>query len=430
MRDLSFGRVTGRACAAVVLVCGLAAGMLVPGALAQEQRIVTSGRVSIGGGSGAGAISRASVERYAVMLGLDETQLAAALTMHEGYMAQVKEARAELRRGMEEARRAAEEADDRGGLMESINKASSTMRTTSETLERTFMDDLRAILTEAQSERFVRVERARRREVAAREATVSGEAVDLGRVIAVAAPGFAAPELAEAMDSYELELDRLIQARPEPMAMGGGPGGGMPIDIEKMQATMKERSEAGKKIAEANDRHARKIEALLPEEARAAFRREFDRQAFPRVFREPAVMKDVAAAAALDDLTPEQRTQVAEIRDSYERDARVINERWSNAIREQESAGGSGAFAGGGGIVMISSGDEPEALVEARKARRELDEKTKERLESAMSEKQRERLKKAREDRAAKEREAESGGDGELRMETITIQGGGPIQVR
>jgi hypothetical protein len=314
--------------------------------------------------------------------------------------------------------------------MEQMNKASSTMRTTSETLERAFMDDLRAILTEAQSERFVRVERARRREVAAREATVSGEAVDLGRVVAAAAPGVATPELAEAMEVYELELDRLIQARPEPMAMGGGPGGGMPIDIEKMQATMKERSESGKKIAEANDRHARKIEALLPEGTRAAFRREFDRQAFPRVFREPAVMKDVAAASAMEDLTPEQRTQVAEIRDSYERDAKALNERWSAAIREQEASGGSGAFAGGGGIVMISSGDEPEALVEARKARRELDERTKERLEAAMNEKQRERLKKARDERAAKEREAESGGDGEVRMESVIIQGGGPIQVR
>jgi hypothetical protein len=298
----------------MVLVCGVAAGVLVPGAMAQEQRIVTSGRVSIGGGSGAGAISRVSVERYAVMLGLDETQLAAALTMHEGYAAQMKEARAELRRGMEEARRAAEESDERGGLMEQMNKASSTMRTTSETLERAFMDDLRAILTEAQSQRFVRVERARRREVAAREATVSGEAVDLGRVVAAAAPGVATPELAEAMEVYELELDRLIQARPEPMAMGGGPGGGMPIDIEKMQATMKERSESGKKIAEANDRHARKIEALLPEGTRAAFRREFDRQAFPRVFREPAVMKDVISPPNSGRRSPRSATRMSATR--------------------------------------------------------------------------------------------------------------------
>jgi hypothetical protein len=278
----------------------------------------------------------------------------------------------------------------------------------------------------------VRVERARRREVAVRSATVSGEGVDLSRVLEIVAPGVPSPELAEAVGAYELELDRLIQARPESEGLAGFRPGA-PMDIEKMQAAMKERSEAGRKIAAANELHARKIESMLPEDVHAAFRREYDRQAFPRVYKEPAVMKDVAAASAMEDATPEQRTQFAEIRASYERDAKALNERWAAAIQAQEADGSTGAMAGGGGVVMFRGGDEPPALVEARKARREHDERTRERLESAMNEKQRERLKKAREERAAKEREAEDGGpmtEGAIEMRSVVIQGDAPVAPR
>lgn len=413
-----------------MLVSGLAMGGWTGAAWGQEQRIVTSGRMALGGGS-AGAISRASVERYATMLGMDEAQRGAAMTLYEGYASQTAQVRATMRKALEDARRASEEEDDPTVMVERMTKASEAARTESAALERTLMDDLRSLLTPEQAEGFVRVERARRREVAVRSATVSGEGVDLLRVVEVSAPGVKSPELGEAVVAYEVEIDRLIQARPEADAFGGFRPG-VPIDVEKMQAAMKERAESGKKIAEANERHARKIEALLPEEARVAFRREFDRQAFPRVYREPAVMKDVAAAAAMEDVSPEQRKALAEIREAYEREARVLNERWSAAIRAQEADGTTGALAGGGGMVMISGGEEPGALVEARKARRELDERTRERLESAMSEKQRERLKKAREERAAKEREEESGGGGEgaIEVRSVFIQGDAVVAPR
>lgn len=414
-----------------MLVCGLALGASAGAAWGQEQRFVTSGRMALGGGGGSGTISRASVERYATLLGMDEAQRGAAMTLYEGYASQTGEVRATMRKAVEEARRASEDEDDGAVMLERLTKASEAARTANAALERSLMDDLRSLLTPEQAEGFVRVERARRREVAVRSATVSGEGVDLLRVVEVSAPGVKSPELGEAMVGYEVEVDRLIQAKPESDGVAGFRPG-QPIDIEKMQAAMKERAESGKKIAEANERHARKIEALLPEEARAAFRREFDRQAFPRVYREPAVMKDVAAASAMEDVSTEQRKMLADIREAYEREARGLNERWSAAIRAQEADGSTGAFAGGGGVFMMRGGEEPGALVEARKARRELDERTRERLESAMSEKQRERLKKAREERAAKEREDEGGAamDGAVEVRSVVIQGDAPVPPR
>jgi hypothetical protein len=129
-----------------------------------------------------------------------------------------------------------------------------------------------------------------------------------------------------------------------------------------------------------------------------AFRDRVQAASFPRVYRKGRTIRELDAAAAMTDLDDAQRSQLAELRASYERDAAPLNAAWAKAIEESEAEGQSG---GAGGVVMLSFGNEPESLREARKARRDLDEQVSKRLRTMLSAAQKDRLPKAGQNQGA-----------------------------
>jgi len=353
-------------------------------------------RQSGGGGDGGGAVTKRSLVRYCDMLGYDADQRATATTIHEGYVAQHQEARKAFGQAVRDMQRSSEDTGDHGVFMERMPALERELTKKTAAAERQFFDDLHAVASGADQENaWPRVERARRIEVGLRRGSLSGESVDLADVVAdLALPPEPGAALTTPLEEYQTELDRQIQARDKSAAEAPEWTPGQPLDLEAIRAASATARDGGMKVKELNERHAKRIEGLLPADRQAEFRGGVRKRAFPRVYKQPGVSRETDAALAMGDLTPAQRADIEEIRGQYLREAALANDAWAAAIEEAEKSGQSGAFSAGGGRVMLAMGDEPKTLVDSRTTRRELDERTRERLLRALTDAQRQKLPK------------------------------------
>jgi hypothetical protein len=385
-------RIGGLGLATFVAVAGLAA---LPDLASAQQQIRFTATAGMGG-PGAGQVSKRSVEKYAELLGLSSEQKESALAIHEGYAAAYQEAQKARRSAIDDAQRASE--DDHSVFMEKWPKIEKDFRDKSQKLEKGLFDDMKSLLSgPAQEGKWVRVERMRRREVGLRAGGVSGESVDLTDVVdGLRLSSEAMSPISTLLEDYEKELDTQLQARAKATSDSPTFEPGKPFDPEKMKKQMADAREAGLKVKEVNERSARKIEPLLPEDKRAAFRDAVRERSFPQVYRPSRTARGMDAALKLDDLTPAQRASVQDLKSQYRREATPLNDAWASAITASEGEGQSGVILGtDGGHVMLNMGDDPPALVDARKARRDLDDRINDKLKGILSESQQSKVAKA-----------------------------------
>ncbi|MCC6951526.1 MAG: hypothetical protein IT433_08765 [Phycisphaerales bacterium] len=371
---------------------------------ASAQQTMSVRATSPMGGRGGGQVTKRSMERYADLLGLDQTQRETALAIHEGYSATCEQARKSQRDAMDELRRSEEDSGDHGVFMEKLPAIQKKSRETTQAAEKSLFSDLKSLLTSEQEAGWTRVERMRRRETGLRGG-LSGESLDIADVVhAMKLPAEPAQLVAPMVEDYESAMDSHLRAKEAAQSEATAFEPGKPMDVEAMQKQMESSRQMGEKIVQLNATTAEKIKAALPEELQQKFADEVRRRSFPTVYKESRVAKDLDAALAMSDLDESQRERLKEIKAAYARDLGPVNNRWADAIRESEQSGQEGGMAlGGGGFISMRMGEEPEGLREARKARREMDEKARERLKSVLRPEQQEKLSKAA-----------PGGDGEM----------------
>jgi hypothetical protein len=402
--------------AAGVLAC---AGSLLglPGASIVQAQPMTISVVrgsEAGPASGSNVISKRSVEKYAQAVAMSDDQKAAALALHEGYEADTTDARKTFMGVMSEAQRAAQDNDDHSMFMEKVPKARKEYTDKLVELEKRYFSDVKMLLTPDQEPNWVKVERIRRRETQLR-GMMSGESVDLIEVVKGLKPEPAVlTTLNEPLGEYEIDLDRALQAKetiPEPEFKPGE------FDMTKMQEAAAKQREAGTRVKEVNERHARRIKELLPDALRDKFDEAVKKETFPRIYRPSRVSKMMESATKLGDLTADQKQQIQDLRTQYDRDVTPINDRWASATSEAEKKGDDNAMPlGGGGFIRFGGPDEKDdsPVGQARKARTELDGRMHKRLESILSKEQFEKLPK------------EQPGEGQMMMEGTTIKAIGP----
>jgi len=122
---------------------------------------------------------------------------------------------------------------------------------------------------------------------------------------------------------------------------------------------------------------------MLPAENQAKWDLEVKRRTWPTVYRASKAERQIEAAGKLDDLNSEQQENLAAIRESYQREAAPMNERWAKAIDEQQAEGQQGWWGWGG---------ESTEADEVEKEREELDERFVERVLSVLTPEQIERM--------------------------------------
>ncbi len=196
----------------------------------------------------------------------------------------------------------------------------------------------------------------------------------------------------EVLAQYELDLDRALIKRNEAYErIRSGFGRMRDGDFSEMEDLMNAAREASRRVRDVNERYARQVSGLLPEDLRASFERRVREAAFPQVYRASRVQRQLDAAVGFEDLSDEQRERLGAIRASYQRESEALNERLARAWREAEDSMEIRQMFRGG----LNEGE----LGELRRQRRELDQQFGERLREVLTDEQLDRLPREREDR-------------------------------
>lgn len=339
-------------------------------------------------------VTKRAVESWAQMVGMDKDQKEAALALQEGYRSSFKTMSAEMQKAFKEMGEKVQDSGDWAGFQKEAAKIGKDMTEKMEKLEKGFLDDVKSLLNEKQSANWPRVERARRRDNGLRFGFMAGQNVDLVKIMGTVGvkPDFSA-ELDEQVLRYETDMDRKIQAFEKwgkDQQAKQVEDNVNPFDMAKIQDMLKEMATLSKDMRDTNRQYAKSIQPLLPADKQAKFDLEIKKKSFPRVYRDAYAQKALAEAARFADLDDSQKEAIAALKTGYEREADVANKNWAAAIeeREEKQGGSIGAMMAG----FSGNADPKDAVGEARKARRELDDRTKDKLLSLLKEDQKAKL--------------------------------------
>lgn len=383
----SFVRCIGQRIVAGLLPCLLLVMLLAPSRAHGQFGMM-------GGGAGGfeAPITNRSVAAYSKILSLDSEQQEIVGTLLEGYREAFKTSTKQMQEDMTKQQEKMQGGDMSG--MKEMQQAGKRAQDRMEALEKGFFSDLKALLTEEQSGSWERVERYRRRETGMRFGFMSGAAVDL---VAIAERTKIEPankaEYDTAMADYERAIDQnlvSLEKTARQMQEDALKEDNMQamFDMGKIEAMMKKLADSGKAMKETNRQYARRISSTLGDDGREKFDIEVKRRSFPRVYKESHVMKMITAAEGFTDLDPAQKDALGSVRSQYVRELSDVNDRWAAAVEAQEEK------LGGTIMVMMkqqmsmfgAGGDEKEKdpIAEAKKARKEIDEKAEERIKGVL----------------------------------------------
>ncbi len=245
----------------------------------------------------------------------------------------------------------------------------------------TLLADMQSLLTPEQAAHWERCERFLRRDDTSRIGFMAGSMVDVAAVAEQAKVQREGPA-ADVLDQYETAFDpvakqwlaKLDEFFKEIKAFDPTER----PDEKKIFGMLQEIMELSVKIRNVNRSYAKQLQDILPEETRAAFEQRFQERSFPVVHQKGFVRNFFDNALAAEGLSSQQKDELTALRDSYTRDAALVNAEWTKEIdRRQELATTNPR-------LLEDAGAEDEALDAARKARKDLDKRTTERIENIL----------------------------------------------
>jgi hypothetical protein len=346
------------------------------------------------------------LERYQTILSLSREQQDTVRALFEGYNEEfrasataVREKMTAARERMEAAREDGRQPGDRSGFQE-MRGMFQEFRKQRDDMERAFLSDVQSVLTPEQQAQWPVVERVRRRERTVQRGLMSGERVDLIRLVdSQGLPPEVRGELSPVLSEYETELDRALIERNKAYdegltRMGDLFGAGDPETARaEAQRVMDAARQASTRVRDVNRKYARQVEQVLPEAARGRFEREFRQASSPAVYRETRTSRELTAAKGFGDLDEGQRQSLAALGESYQRDAGALNDQIARATEEAEESITVDRF-------FRARRDEIDdgPLGEFWRKRRDLDRITRESLRKLLSPEQIERLPRSERD--------------------------------
>lgn len=386
----------GRMLLAVVLSAAVVA--LPQRAEAQGGRRVSAGMRAGPGGMGNTAITSREVDKWVEILELSPEQADAVKALHDAYREEHRVETKALQDLIKNAQQDFMESQDTSAFKDIASKSAAHTEKLA-ALDKQFMADVQAVLEPRQAATWPRVERYHRRVKSLPAGMLAGESVNLVSITDDLGLSEPSQELRDALDQYEIDLDKAlterdtlrkqVEKRGEEMMKDFDPS---KMDFTKIREMMQETRKAGVPVREVNQRHARLIAGVVPEPKRADFEDRVRRATYPSVYREPYTGKALAAAKAFDDLTPEQKESLRTLETSYTRDLAAANERWAAAVAQEEKDGGGDPFMGFGRFVPGGGDAEKSPTEEARAVRRDLDKATLDKLKAVLTPDQQERL--------------------------------------
>lgn len=395
-----------RTLAMALVVTSVAVGV---GLCGQTQSACAQMRMGGMGGMGGGGVEQvdqSALDEYGAIVGLDDTQKLATKALLEGYASGFEQARKARDEGFKKIREEFADTQDAMIWQRELPKIMEDYGNKTKELDAQLLGDIKSLLTDTQATKWIQVERAHRRRQSVPRGMLSGESVDLVRVVNELKMPAVPDTVSQALERYAGEIDGALAARDrkqDEMAKDFQPGGKrspaagqgiMNMDFEGIQKALAEVRKAGIPIRDINDRFASVIEGALQGDKQTEFADKYRKAKFPQVYGTAYPIRALDAADKFSDLTPEQKSTLASIRESYQRDITSANTKWASEIAKAEADGGGDDMMGGWMRMMQGGGDnEPESeLVKARKARRQMDRDATDKIKAALNEAQKDRL--------------------------------------
>jgi Spy/CpxP family protein refolding chaperone len=322
-----------------VAAAGLALAVVsVPNAMAQGRG--PGGPGGFGGFGGAQmyepSVSSRDLEGFAKLFGLDASQKDAVKALFDAYQQQFMGGAKKVREEQDAIREQLREERSPELFGEMREKMAAWQKSRDE-MEASFLGDFKAVLTDEQAAKWPKFERMRRRETTIGRGLMSGERVDLFKLVddlKLAQDQRAA--LDPTLDQYEVDLDRELIERNKMQTEIQEKIRDFFSDPEKADEWIKKGREAAVKVRDVNRRYFSQLDTQIPEDKKAEFEKAFKRDSFPQIYREQYSTRVVEAALKLKDLTPEQTSGLTAIRDSYYRDMENLQKEMEKAQEDQE----------------------------------------------------------------------------------------------
>ncbi|MFO0857958.1 MAG: hypothetical protein U0640_11440 [Phycisphaerales bacterium] len=340
------------------------------------------------------AISRRSFDEYSKLLGLTDEQKETAMTLWEGYKEAHKTATDEMQAKMEGLQEKARDTGDWSVFQKDLPDMQKDYAEKVEKAEKSLVEDVKATLTPEQLEKWPAIERHRRRDTSLRFGFYSGTALDLIRIVQRQGINANSDESKEVLQQYEMELDNklmgLVKWGEDMRADAFKKAGDMNAQME----FIKKAGEYSKEVRDVNRRYMTRLAATLDEESKAKFEEEFNKRAYPRIYKDSHTLEMIKAAEGFSDLNDTQKEAVKTIAEQYKREATAVNATWAKSQDDaEEKAGGSmslmmAQWMGGSDDVKKAQ----EELKKKREERKEVDDKFAKRLKEALGKEQTDRL--------------------------------------
>lgn len=354
-------------------------------------------------------ISDNDLNRWGKILNFTPEQLEAAKTLRSGFDADLAKARDEAKPAIDAARAEMREGFD-PEVMRRLSGTFQTLRDKRDAAEKQFISDLKSLLTKEQEPLWPRIERLRRRESPAPGmsfASVAGERVDLVKLVdQLKLPEAKQTGISPLLEQYEQELDAAIITRNELMQSKrekidallekNEPEGITAFELDELRARAR--------LREINQRWAKRLTDELGNDVGPRFKAAADRAIFPSVHRERAIHRALNAAEGFDDLTKDQRSALASLRQKFSDQTTSINSKLEAQIVKQEEENvkntkTTGGPTGNGNtrerrVAVMRNASESSEMQELRTKRKQIDDATMKELDTILSESQRTKLPK------------------------------------
>lgn len=265
------------------------------------------------------ALTSGDLNRIVRVLGLGASERESVEALHEGYVAALRNEGALVRDFVSSEIEKSQALND-AGLLDAARAKAKEWEARSRQLERTFIEDLTGLLSKDQESRWPTVERELRRLRSVGKGRLSGESLDVVRLVEEVHAEPTVGELADLLERYCAELDYALIARDrfvdqnkakfhESIRNG---------DVKTAKDLWEESQRVRSAVSSINERFARQVESLLPEAMRVKFQARVFEISFPALARPTFAEEYLRATLGLEDLSAQQRTRVREVESRYE----------------------------------------------------------------------------------------------------------------
>jgi hypothetical protein len=272
------------------------------------------------------------------VLGLSETEREAVRTLHDGYAAALK---IKLDTVLESTQERTEKAQALGDwhIAQPSDQETAAWEHDSKQLHDAFFADLKSLLSKEQADRWPLVERELRRLKKFPGGRLAGESVDVIHVVDDLVPqAWSIPGVADALSSYALRIDALLQRRGEVASPERAAAFETASKSDKAEAEKMWRSALDSRVAirDLNMSVAEEVAAQLPAPDRERVKRKIFELCYPSLMQHSRTESFLRAAASLDSLTPSQSESMRATIETYDQDLATLLKDMAAVIRNKQ----------------------------------------------------------------------------------------------